>query len=179
MSSDIAFGIFAFYTVTYGITHLGLDKSIFVNATLVGALVAIAAIFITGYFSDKISPKKILGIGNVLLLLYAIPFFYLLNTKNTGLIFLAIIIAFIIHSIMWAPLAPVIASSFPAHLRYSGSAVTFMLRSMIGGGFAPLIATFLLHQFNSGYAISMYIIVAAIIALIALRFVDIKYHKED
>lgn len=30
VSSDIAFGIFAFYSVTYGITHLGLDKSIFV-----------------------------------------------------------------------------------------------------------------------------------------------------
>jgi MFS family permease len=179
VSSDIAFGVFAFYTVTYGITHLELDKSIFVNATLVGAMIAVAAIFITGYFSDKISPKKILGFGNVLLLLYAVPFFYLLNTKSTGLIFLAIIIAFIIHSIMWAPLAPVIASSFPAHLRYSGSAVTFMLRSMIGGGFAPLISTFLLHKFDTGFAISAYIIVAAIIALIALKFVDIKYHKED
>lgn len=179
VSSDIAFGIFAFYSVTYGITHLGLDKSIFVNAILLGAIIAVASIFITGYVSDKISPKKILGFGNVLLLLYAIPFFYLLNTKSTGLIFLGIIIAFIIHSIMWAPLAPVIAASFPAHLRYSGSAVTFMLRSMIGGGFAPLIATFLLHKFNSGYAISIYILVSAIIALIALRFVDIKYHKKD
>ena len=179
VSSDIAFGVFAFYVVTYGINHLGLDKSIFVNATLVSALVAVAAIFITGYFTDKISPKKILGFGNVLLLLYAVPFFYLLNTKNTGLIFLAIIIAFVIHSIMWGPLAPVIASSFPAHLRYSGTAVTYMLRGLIGGGFAPLISTFLLHEFESGYAISVYIIVSAIIALIALRFVDIRYHKKD
>ncbi|MBS4178762.1 MFS transporter [Lederbergia citrea] len=179
VSSDIAFGVFAFYTTTYGITHLGLDKSIFVNATLVGAMIAVLSIFITGYVSDKINPKKILGFGNILLILWAIPFFYLLNTKSTGLIFLAIIVAFIIHSTMWAPLAPVIASSFPAHLRYSGSAITFMLRSVIGGGFAPLISTYLLHTFDSGYAISAYIIVAAVIALFALRFVDIKYHKED
>ncbi|MBS4224215.1 MFS transporter [Lederbergia citrea] len=179
VSSDIAFGVFAFYTTTYGITHLGLDKSIFVNATLVGAMIAVLSIFITGYVSDKINPKRILGFGNILLILWALPFFYLLNTKSTGLIFLAIIIAFIIHSTMWAPLAPVIASSFPAHLRYSGSAITFMLRSVIGGGFAPLISTYLLHTFDSGYAISAYIMVAAVIALFALRFVDIKYHKED
>ncbi|MDR7079465.1 MFS family permease [Neobacillus niacini] len=179
VSSDIAFGVFAFYTTTYGITHLGLDKSIFVNATLVGAMIAVVSIFVTGYVSDKISPKKILGFGNILLILWALPFFYLLNTKSTGLIFLAIIVAFIIHSTMWAPLAPVIASSFPAHLRYSGSAITFMLRSVIGGGFAPLISTLLLHKFESGYAISAYIILAAIIALFALRYVDIKYHKAD
>ncbi|KAB2329576.1 MHS family MFS transporter [Cytobacillus depressus] len=179
VSSDIAFGVFAFYTTTYGITHLGLDKSIFVNATLVGAMIAVVSIFVTGYVSDKINPKKILGFGNILLILWALPFFYLLNTKSTGLIFLAIIVAFIIHSTMWAPLAPVIASSFPAHLRYSGSAITFMLRSVIGGGFAPLISTFLLHKFESGYAISAYIIIAAIIALFALRYVDIKYHKAD
>ncbi|AZU64399.1 MFS transporter [Neobacillus mesonae] len=179
VSSDIAFGVFAFYTTTYGINYLGLDKSIFVNATLVGAVIAVFAISITGYFSDKINPKKILGFGNVLLILWALPFFYLLNTKSTGLIFLAVIIAFIIHSTMWAPLAPVIAASFPAHLRYSGSAITFMFRGLIGGGFAPLISTYLLHTFDSGYAIGVYIITAAVIALFALRFVDLKYHKED
>ncbi|MEB6548438.1 MHS family MFS transporter [Heyndrickxia sporothermodurans] len=179
VSSDIAFGVFAFYTTTYGIKFLGLDKSIFVNATLVGAVIAVFAISLFGYLSDKISPKKILGYGNVLLILWALPYFYLLNTKSTGLIFLAIIIAFIIHSIMWAPLAPIIAASFPAHLRFSGSAITFMFRGLIGGGVAPLISTYLLNKFDTGYAISGYIIIAAVIALIALKFVDVKYHKED
>jgi MFS family permease len=179
VSSDIAFGVFAFYTTTYGITYLGLDKSIFVNATLVGATIAVFIVFLTGYISDKISPKKILGFGNILLILWAIPYFYLLNTKITGLIFLAVIIALVIHATMWAPLAPVIASGFPAHLRYSGSAITFMLRSFVGGGFAPLISTYLLKKFESGYAISFYIILSAVIALFALRFVDIKYQKED
>ncbi|KYD06627.1 MULTISPECIES: MFS transporter [Heyndrickxia] len=179
VSSDIAFGVFAFYTTTYGIKFLGLDKSIFVNATLVGAVIAVFAISLFGYLSDKISPKKILGFGNILLILWALPYFYLLNTKSTGLIFLAIIIAFIIHSIMWAPLAPVIAASFPAHLRFSGSAITFMFRGLIGGGVAPLISTYLLNKFDTGYAISGYIIIAAVIALIALKFVDVKYHKED
>ncbi|KAB2329779.1 MHS family MFS transporter [Cytobacillus depressus] len=179
VSSDIAFGVFAFYTTTYGITFLGLDKSIFVNATLIGAVVAMFTIFTSGYLSDKISPKKILGFGNILLILWALPYFYLLNTKSTGLIFIAVIIAFFIHSIMWAPLAPVIASSFPAHLRFSGSAITFMFRGLIGGGLAPLISTFLLKKFDSGYAISGYIILAALVALFALRYVDIKYQKED
>ncbi|MEK4873633.1 MFS transporter [Bacillus sp. FSL W8-0102] len=179
ISSDIAFGVFAFYTTTYGITYLKLDKSIFVNATLIGAIVAVFTIFITGYFSNKINPKKILGYGNILLILWALPYFYLLNTKSTGLIILAVIIAFVIHSLMWAPLAPVIAASFPAHLRYSGSAVSFMLRSVIGGGFAPLISTYLLNKFHSGYAISVYIIIAAVIALFALKHVNLKYQMED
>ncbi|MDY0393733.1 MFS transporter [Virgibacillus halophilus] len=177
VSSDVAFGVFAFYTTTYGTSYLGLGDSVFVNATLVGAIVSICVIFLTGYISDKISPKRILGFGNVLLLLWAIPYFSLLNTKSVGLIFLAIIIAFIIHATMWAPLAPVIASSFPTHLRFSGSAITFMLRSVIGGGLAPLISTFLLKEFDSGYAISAYIMLTAVIALISLKFVNIKFQK--
>ncbi|EKN70349.1 putative integral membrane transport protein [Neobacillus bataviensis LMG 21833] len=179
VSSDVAFGVFAFYTATYGIIHLGLDKSIFVYATLAGALVAVFAIAFSGYFSDKISPKKILGFGNILLILWALPYFYLVNTKSTGLIFLAVIIAFVIHSIMWAPLAPVIAASFPAHLRFSGAAITYMFRGLIGGGVAPLVSTYLLNKFGSGYAISGYIILTAVIALVALKYVDIKYYKED
>lgn len=179
VSSDVAFGVFAFYTTTYGINYLGLDDSVFVNATLTGAIISVCAIFLTGYISDKISPKRILGFGNVLLILWAIPYFSLLNTKSVGLIFVAIIVAFIIHATMWAPLAPVIASSFPTHLRFSGSAITFMLRSVIGGGLAPLTSTYLLNQFNSGYAISAYIIVTAVIALFALKYVDIKYQKEN
>ncbi|KQL54291.1 MFS transporter [Heyndrickxia shackletonii] len=179
VSSDIAFGVFAFYTTTYGIKYLALDKSIFVNATLIGAIVAVFAISLSGYFCDKINPKKILGFGNILLILWALPYFYLLNTKSTAFIFIAVIIAFVIHSIMWAPLAPVIASSFPAHLRFSGSAITFMFRGLIGGGVAPLVSTYLLNKFDSGYAISWYIIFAGIIALFAIRYVDIKYQKAD
>lgn len=179
VSSDVAFGVFAFYTTTYGINYLGLDDSIFVNATLIGAIIAVFAIFLTGYISDRINPKKILGFGNILLIVWAIPYFYLLNTKSVGLIFVAIIVAFIIHATMWAPLAPVIASSFPTHLRFSGSAITFMLRSVIGGGLAPLISTLLLNKFDSGYAISAYIILTAVIALFALKYVDIKFHEEN
>ncbi|WP_260842157.1 MFS transporter [Siminovitchia fortis] len=179
VSSDVAFGVFAFYTATYGINYLGLNQSIFVNATLAGAVVAVFAIFLSGYFCDIVSPKKLLGLGNVLLILWAIPYFYLLNTKSTGLIFAAVIIAFVIHSIMWAPLASVIASSFPAHIRFSGAAITYMLRGLLGGGVAPLLSTYLLNQFNSGYAISGYIVLSAVIALFSLKYVNIKYQKED
>lgn len=80
---------------------------------------------------------------------------------------------------MWAPLAPVIAASFPAHLRFSGTAITYMFRGLIGGGVAPLVSTYLLNKFGSGYAISGYIILTAVIALVALKNVDIKYYKED
>ena len=67
----------------------------------------------------------------------------------------------------YGPQAALIAESFPTSLRYGGAGLGYQLASIIAGGPAPLVATFLLHQFGTGYAISGYILVSAVITLAA------------
>jgi hypothetical protein len=50
-------------------------------------------------------------------------------------------------------------------LRYSGSSLGYQLASIIAGGPAPLIATWLFGTYHSSFAIAMYIAVCAIITL--------------
>jgi hypothetical protein len=50
-------------------------------------------------------------------------------------------------------------------LRYSGASIGYQLALVFAGGPAPLIATALSAQFNSGYAIALYILVCALITL--------------
>jgi hypothetical protein len=67
----------------------------------------------------------------------------------------------------YGPQAALIAESFTGRLRYSGASLGYQLASVIAGGPAPLIATWLFGTFQSPTAIAVYIAVCAIITLIA------------
>jgi hypothetical protein len=67
----------------------------------------------------------------------------------------------------YGPQAALIAEAFTPRLRYSGASLGYQLASIIAGGPAPLIATWLFATYHSGYAISVYIAVMAVISFIA------------
>ncbi|MGH3424686.1 MAG: hypothetical protein ACRDO8_08160, partial [Nocardioidaceae bacterium] len=52
-------------------------------------------------------------------------------------------------------------------LRYGGAGLGYQLSSVIAGGPAALIATWLIHQFGTAYAVSVYIFLSAVITLAA------------
>ena len=65
------------------------------------------------------------------------------------------------------PQAALIAESFTTRLRYSGAGLGYQLSSVIAGGPAPLLATWLLHTFNSSLPIGIYIAFCGVVTLIA------------
>ncbi len=91
----------------------------------------------------------------------------LLNTMAPMLVFIAIVVSLIPHDIMYGPQAALIAECFPGRLRYSGASIGYQLASVIVGGPAPLIVAWLLAQYHSGWVIAGFILVCAIISLVA------------
>jgi MFS family permease len=67
----------------------------------------------------------------------------------------------------YGPQAALIAENFSTRLRYSGASLGYQLASIIAGGPAPLIAAYLLHTYRTSSAISLYIVVCAILTIIA------------
>jgi hypothetical protein len=91
----------------------------------------------------------------------------MLNTGSETIIFIAIILSLIPHDMLYGPQAALIAESFTGRLRYSGSSLGYQLASIIAGGPAPLIATWLFGTYRSSYAIAIYIAICAVITLVA------------
>jgi hypothetical protein len=106
-------------------------------------------------------------IGAVVTGVFGFVYFGLLNTGVATIIFLAIFVSLVPHDMMYGPQAALIAESFTGRLRYSGSSLGYQLASVIAGGPAPLIATWLFGTFNSSYAIAVYIAACAVLSLIA------------
>jgi hypothetical protein len=73
---------------------------------------------------------------------------------------------------MYGPQAALIAESFGTNLRYSGAGIGYQLASVIAGGPAPLVATYLLAHTGSGYSIAAAIAGCAIVTLIAVALMD-------
>jgi hypothetical protein len=82
-------------------------------------------------------------------------------------VFIAIVLSLVPHDMMYGPQAALIAESFTPRLRYSGASLGYQLASIIAGGPAPLIATAIFAQYNSGYAVAVFILACAVISLAA------------
>lgn len=117
-------------------------------------------------------------IGAVLTGLFGFAYFGMLNTGAPTLIFIAIILSFVPHDLMYGPQAALIAECFTPRLRYSGSSIGYQLSSVISGGPAPLIATALLAATGSGYMIAVYILSCAVVSIVATAFMP-DYTNKD
>src|SRR5437870_13333813 len=102
----------------------------------------------------------------------------MLNTAIPAWIFLAVVLSFIPHDMMYGPQAALIAVCFTPRLRYSGASLGFHLASIIAGGPAPLIATALLASTGSGYSVAIYIAICAVVSIVATLFLP-DYTNQD
>lgn len=162
-----AFFFIATFSIAYGSTFLGLPNSTLLSAVLIGAVVEMITLPLWGALSDRIGRRPVMIIGAVFLAAFAAPFFLLMNTKSTGLIQLALILAFGLgHAPISAPVGAFFAELFTTQVRLSGVSLGVQLTSALAGGFTPLIATALLAAVGHFWPIAVYIAALALISLV-------------
>lgn len=162
-----------FYIVTAFVLSYLTDKNhnysynFVLLGTMIAAVIELVLVPYFGHLSDRIDRKKIYLIGAAITGVWGFVYFGVLDSGVPWLVFVAVCVALIPHAIQYGPQASIIAESFPTNLRYTGSGLGYQLASIVAGGPAALIATYLLHQFGTGYAVAVYMLVAAIITIVA------------
>jgi MFS family permease len=167
MAEQAPFYIFTAFIFAYGTGALKVSRDLLLVAVLCASLVSFFTIPYAGHLSDRFGRKRVYMTGAVLTGVYCVIYFALLNTGVPSLIVLAIILSLIPHDVMYGPQAALIAESFTGRLRYSGASLGYQLSSVIAGGPAPLIATWLFGRTQSGYAVAGFIVVCACVSLAA------------
>jgi len=168
MAEQAPFYIFTAFIFAYGTGALKVDRDFLLVAVMCAAILSFIAIPLSGHLSDKIGRKRMYMIGAVVTGIFGFVYFGMLNTGSLPVIFIAIFISLIPHDMMYGPQAALIAESFTGRLRYSGSSLGYQLASIIAGGPAPLIATWLYGEFKNPYVIALYIAGCAVVTLIAV-----------
>ncbi|MGW1730464.1 MFS transporter [Streptomyces sp. NBC_00121] len=91
--------------------------------------------------------------------------FVLIGTENYGLAMVGVAVATIPHCLYYAALAGMLASRFPAHLRYTGISLCYQLCGTLLGGTTPIIGQFLLNRTGSITAVIAYAVLQVVLTL--------------
>ena len=167
-AENVSYYIFTIVITTYVTAQLKLSSSFALGAVLIGAAVHIAAIPMWGALSDRVGRRPVYLIGAVGVGVWAFAFVALLNTKNFALAAVAVVVGLVLHGAMYGPQAAFLSELFGTTVRYSGVSIGYQLASILAGGLAPIIAVALLGAFHSGYAIAVYVALAAVVTIVAV-----------
>jgi metabolite-proton symporter len=156
------------FALAYAANQLQIPRADVLGAITAGAALSLVTMPLCGHISDRVGQKRLYFVGLLLLCAFVYPFFAMLGTRDPVLVWWAMVLAVgVVFPILYAPESLLFARQFPAEIRYSGISVSVQLAGVLGGGFAPMIATQLLAMGggNPHYVIA-YLIGMALIALV-------------
>ena len=172
------FYIFTVLVLSYGSQQLGMVKGDLLNAVLLGSAVQLAAIPAFGALSDRWGRRPVYLGGAVFLLLFAFPFFWMVETREMVWVMVAVVIGLIGHSAMYGPQAAFFSELFGTRVRYSGASLGYQLASPLAGGLAPLIATWLLGWSEGRpWPVALYLIGMAGVTLVSVWLAEETHRK--
>ena len=174
------FYVITVFVLAYGEEALGLGKNTMLTGVIIAAALGLFTIPFYGWLSDRVGRKKLYMSGAVFSLLFAFPFFMLVDTKEPVLIWLAIVLGINVgHDLMYGPQAAYFSELFGTRVRYTGASVGYQLASVFAGGFAPLISVALLAAADDKPTyVAIYTAVMALITVIATAFARETYRDD-
>ena len=168
------FYIMSTFIVYYATKELGFSRTQALNAVTVATVVTTLLSPLMGALSDRIGRKTVYIAGVLMMMAYAFPYFWLLQTRSFSMLILATVIGL---GVIWAPTTAVLGTMFSeifkSNVRYTGITLGYQIGAALAGGTAPLVATFLLAKFDHSYVpIALYIIFTGLVSLVAIAAVS-------
>lgn len=172
---NAAFYVLSTGMVDFGTRIVGLSRGTMLGLVLGAALTQIVTIPLFGALSDRpsIRRRRLFLIGAVLLGVWVWPMFLLVETGAPVLVYVGLVVAYTIHSMMYGPQAAMYAEMFPTEVRFSGASLGYQIGSVLAGGLAPIIMTSLLAATGGSWSVALYLS-----AMAALTFVAVFTIKE-
>ncbi|WP_421526477.1 MFS transporter [Pseudomonas yamanorum] len=154
--------VILFYMPTYSVRVLQLPQSASFMAAIVGGTVISICSPITGWLSDKVGRKWLLGGASAAMLVLAWPLFNMIVSQpslQTLCIFQAVFGLLI--ATYTGPILAALSETFPTKVLSTGLSVAYNLAVMTFGGFASLILTWLIQTTGTATAPAFYVMFAA------------------
>jgi metabolite-proton symporter len=156
------------YILRYGETVLGYHRSTMLFLLIASCPFWMAGMAFSAHQSDLLGRRYVYIRASIALAVIAALFFPLINTGSIAVMALAMIAMGFILGCCAGPQSALFAELFPAHIRYSGASLGYQIGAILGGGIAPIVATWLFARFNSSVAITVYFVLLALVSLVSI-----------
>uniref|UniRef100_A0A372INN8 MFS transporter n=2 Tax=Paracidobacterium acidisoli TaxID=2303751 RepID=A0A372INN8_9BACT len=162
--------IYESFIIVYATQQLDIPRPRILSALMVSAALQFLTVPLFGWLSDRVGRKPVYFGGAVLSGLFVFPFFAMLRTRNTFMLYAALFVVSSVAKIMMTSAqSPWFAEMFPASVRYTGFSVAREVTSPLSGGIAPIIATALLAAGGgSPHLVAWYVVALACITAISV-----------
>ncbi|WP_443079496.1 MFS transporter [Streptomyces sp. NBC_01717] len=168
VAPDVLYALFTVFVLTYATDELDMSRGSALTAVLIGSSLQIFLIPLAGALSDRVNRRLLYGCSAVGAGVWPFVFFGMVDGDSWGLLVLGVVVALVLHSLMYGPQAAFVAEQFSPRLRSTGSSLAYTLAGLIGGAIAPLLFTALLGSFHSWVPLAVYVAVAAAVTLAGL-----------
>jgi metabolite-proton symporter len=184
LASGAGIIIFAFFyivtvfSISYGVTQLGLPQSTMLYCVMISVVFMGAGILFFATISDRVGRRNLALLSTGFLGLWAFPMFWLVDTGKPFLIVLAFSIGMFAFSAMYGPMGAFFSELFGTRVRYSASSLSYALSSVLGAALAPVIAVRLLSATGASWSVSLYIFLMALISFVCVFLLSETYRTD-
>jgi MFS transporter, MHS family, shikimate and dehydroshikimate transport protein len=170
--------ILTVFVLTYGPRRLGVPAATMLAGVVLATLLGLATTPFFGRLSDRLGRRPLYLAGAAGMLLLSLPFFRLIEAGSALMTWLAIIVGVnLAHDLMYGPQAAWFSELFDPRVRYSGASLGIQFGTVLGGGLAPLITTWLLAAADAA-ALALYLAVIALISFVSAWFAPETFRAE-
>ena len=177
LSVQVTFYILIAFLLAYGVETTDFNRDDLLMAVLIGSAIMVPTQFYFSAYSDRNGRKGVFMAGAALTALWAFAIFPLMASGSFILAVAAIAVGLTFLGMMYGPQAAFFAELFSTEVRYSGASLGYQLGAIIGGSFAPIIATLLWKNYDI-FWVSVYIAFASILSLISVYMLTETFQKD-
>lgn len=163
--TNVTYYMLLTYLPSYFSHNLGYSED---HGVLIIIAVMVGMLFVqpfVGMLSDKIGRRPFVFAGSIALVLFAYPAFVLLDTNNTLLIFLGLLILALSLNMLIGVMASTLPALFPTEIRYSALAIAFNI-SVVIAGLTPTITATLVETTHNIMIPAYYLMVCGVFGII-------------
>ncbi|AXB45705.1 MFS transporter [Amycolatopsis albispora] len=165
---DVLYALFTVFVLTYMTQELDMSRSEGLTAVMIGSACQLVLIPAAGALSDRVNRRKLYLAGTIAAGIWPFIFFPMVSTGSFLAVVVGIVLALVIHALLYGPQAALVTEQFSPRLRYTGSSLGYTLAGVVGGALAPLLFTALFAGFGTWLAIAAYVLVTAIVTVIGV-----------
>jgi metabolite-proton symporter len=150
------------------VAGLGYTRNDFLIMLIIGCVFFGIFTLVAGPLAERFGRRKTLLLTTAGIIVFGALFVPLFSAGQPGVMAL-LIIGFTLMGLTFGPMGSVLPELFPTNVRYTGSAISYNVASILGAALAPAIALQLLaNAGGSPIFVGLYLSAAAVITLIAL-----------
>ncbi|MEN3930671.1 MFS transporter [Microvirga sp. W0021] len=179
IGSTISIYLSLYFYSTLGAKFLNISSTYTSAAILMTGFINLVLSPVAGYLSDIYGRKPLIIISRWLMLVFAVPSFWLLvNWPTPVVLFFVVIVMASIATIAAAPSVLMISELFPRKIRALAFSIVYSVGVAIFGGFAQFFATELIVLTESYISPSIYMIFGCLVSIIALIYIEDQYKND-